>query len=109
MPHDGTWLEEASLELCEATGITADVKEIKGVGLGYLEDFIAELATKGAPQLGLIGQCFLEAYMGNEDEAPSLDRLVDACLNRAIADNWPCPSTQAEQAQLLQEARKDDN
>ena len=109
MPHDGTWLEEASLELCEATGITADVKEIKGVGLGYLEDFIAELATKGATQLGIIDQCFLKAFMGNEDEGPSLSRLQDACVNRAIADSWPCPSTQAEQAYLWQEARKSDD
>ena len=109
LPNDGTWLGEARLELYEATGITVDVKELLDIALGYVEDFIAELATKGATQLGIIGQCFLEAFMGNEDEGPSLSRLQEACLNRAIADNWPCPSTQAEHAQLLQEARKNDD
>jgi hypothetical protein len=112
MPNDGAWLGEARLELYEATGITVDVEELLDITLGYVEDFIAELASHWVgttAQLGIIDQCFLEAFMGNEDEGPSLSRLQEACLNRAIADNWPCPSTQAEHAQLLQEARKNDD
>jgi hypothetical protein len=96
-------------ELYESTGIAINEQEILDMALGYAEDFIAELATKGAAQLGIIDQCFLKAFMGNEDEGPSLSRLQEACLNRAIADNWPCPSTQAEQAYLWQEVRKNDD
>jgi hypothetical protein len=101
-------LIEACEELYEATRIAIDPDYICLLKKEYLQDFIAELATKGATQLGIIDQCFLEAFMGNEDEDPSLSRLQEACLNRAIADNWPCPSTQADAAYLLQEARKND-
>jgi hypothetical protein len=109
---DSTPFDEAVKELYESTGIEVKPSELTYYARGYLEDFIAELATNGATNLSIINQCFLEAFKGGElalqDEEPSVYRLWDACANRAIADNWPCPSTQAEHAQLLQEARKND-
>ena len=109
LDDDTSWFRDASDELQEATGIDVDLEEILATTLGYTEDFIAELATKGATQLSVINQCFLEVFMGNGAEAPSLSRLHDACVNLAIADSWPCHSTQADAAFALQEARKNDD
>lgn len=109
LDDDTSWFRNACHELYTSTGIVVDKDEVLDITLGYVEDFIAELATKGATQLSVIHQCFLQAFMGEQDEDPSLGRLNHACANRAIADYWPCPSTQADAAFALQEARKNDD